>query len=224
MPSPQVSKVIASLEKEQNQAFSSCYVPAEKQLKSWIILRDTNPESIRQNAFKKRANRWSQILFNYSKELFTLCALAIPWSTLGDVRTKDDVLEIIEWWGIVQHPLCLTEIYENGLSRLNRCEFPDRSSKRARTSPASNPPESNDPIYFTPSSGIDPENAAHTNGINTPELIDSRLPQTNVTVFRNATNIEEIQSGQQQADLYQAKNPHDPATATLGIKLQILRV
>jgi hypothetical protein len=123
MPSSQVMKVIDSLEKERSRALNAYYEPKVSKFESWIQLRNTDPQSIRHYAFKKRAYRYVQRISNHSEELFTLCALAIPWSTLGRVRTEDDALEIIKWWGNVQHPLCLRKVLEDESSKLNGCDL-----------------------------------------------------------------------------------------------------
>lgn len=111
-----VSEIVNSLETERRRAFSTLYVRPEHKLERWTRLRETDPPSIRHNAVKKRACLYMRRIHKHSKELFTLCAFTIPWSTLGEIRAMDDALKIIEWWETVPHP------------RLNSRELPHKQN------------------------------------------------------------------------------------------------
>ncbi|CAG8973652.1 hypothetical protein HYALB_00002218 [Hymenoscyphus albidus] len=205
MPSsPQVSQVIAVLEKERSRAFGVYYEPEANKFETWIQLRDTESNSIRHYAVKKRACRYIQRIYNCSKELFTLCALAITWTALGGVRTEDDVLDIIKWWEKVEHPLCLGKVLSDKLSRLHGFD-PGRSPKRARYS---EPFPADKSLPFN----VDPEITPRPNGTTATGLIDPRKAEPGISAFGDVSNIQEIQSDQRPPDRDHTEHITNPAT------------
>ncbi|KAF2834213.1 hypothetical protein M501DRAFT_1001433 [Patellaria atrata CBS 101060] len=139
MPASQLPKILLSLESERSRTFDPYYEPVKDRLQSWIKLRGIEPETISHYAFKKRACRYVQKIYNHSKELFTLYALTILWSTLGSLRTTDEALEIIKWWDKIEHPHYLEEILEKASSRLSGP--PSKRAKTSESSPTNNFPE-----------------------------------------------------------------------------------
>jgi hypothetical protein len=111
---PPDQSIIASL--EQTRLLLSTakpFVVTPKHLKNIDVYLQLLSEEVHHNAAKKRAQRILQDVFDSSKRLFLLCALATNLTFLGTIRTHDGHWSLIEWWKKIPHLPALDSILNN---------------------------------------------------------------------------------------------------------------
>ncbi len=101
-----IKNLMEKVEK-QRQTFSDDYAPLHKtridaiqRLSDLIELSETP----KRNTKKKRAKIIATDLWDFSPEVFVLCALAETPSRLGCLKADDYAIKFQRWWKEVQHP------------------------------------------------------------------------------------------------------------------------
>ncbi|KAB8213156.1 hypothetical protein BDV33DRAFT_185321 [Aspergillus novoparasiticus] len=108
------SELVDRLEAERKE-FTEEYLPlTNKQLRgvqkcSHLV---GNRDTILRNTPKKRARDILSHLWQHSKEVYFLCALATHPTALGTLKSPDYLRVVLRWWSKVDHPKGLAETVE----------------------------------------------------------------------------------------------------------------